>query len=125
MSPLKAARGDRGAADVLFSKIIRARAGWRCENCGSDHYVQCCHVVTRSRSNTRTYAPNAFCLCASCHRMFGGDPPAWTAFVVDRRGEDGLADIQRRSQLTTKVDWKAERERLKAEWATLESQVAS
>ena len=78
------AKGPRGKADQLFSKIIRSRG--ECEKCGSTDYLQCAHIVSRRYSATRCDTANALCLCAKCHRYFTDNPVEWAQWVAMGEG---------------------------------------
>jgi hypothetical protein len=106
-------RGDKGIATQLHSKIIRAKG--ECEKCGEKQYdkLQCAHIISRRYAHTRTDEANAFCLCAKCHYYFTVSPVEFAKFVFEKIGEEAYEDLLRKSQLTTKVDWTQEKERLR------------
>lgn len=52
-------------ADIIFSKIIRARGA--CERCSSTNKLQCAHVIGRRNLYLRWDEMNALCLCYRCH----------------------------------------------------------
>lgn len=65
-------------ADKWFSKAVRARAGWTCQNCGINQEhdkagLDCSHFVSRNRAATRYHPLNAFAHCKGCHKKLGGD----------------------------------------------------
>jgi hypothetical protein len=73
-----AAKGDRGLADVLFSRIIRSRGDRRCQRCGVYPATDTAHIVKRRYSATRCLEDNAWLLCRRCHL----ETEAWpTEFV--------------------------------------------
>ena len=67
----------RSTLDVKFSDYIRAKAGWRCERCGSyfverpGKALQCSHYYGRRKEAVRFDPDNADSLCAGCHQFFG------------------------------------------------------
>ncbi len=115
MSVVKA-RGAKGQADRLFSKLVRARGV--CVGCGEREYskLQTCHVVSRRYSMTRVDPANAVCGCWKCHRYWTDNPVEWSQFVENHLG---LAEYLRLKQkavngVGAKVDWPAEVVRLRA-----------
>jgi len=98
-------------ADSLFSKMIRERDG-HCVNCGSTHFLQCAHIITRSYKSIRTDEDNAVALCRSCHTYYTHRPLEWMDFIEETY--PGRIRALREKALTyQKVDWKKEVERLK------------
>ncbi len=72
--------------DVYFSRVVRKRAGYRCEVCSkvfapNDVRLNCSHFIGRSWRTTRWDFDNCDSLCASCHAIFelrkGTDYTEW------------------------------------------------
>lgn len=108
------AKGDRGRADMLFSRIVRSRGA--CERCGRQA-TDTAHIVRRGYSATRCLEDNAWALCNSCHRLTGEAAHEFMFLVertigVDRYKE--LWDLAREDRKFGSVFWKAEVERLLA-----------
>ncbi len=113
------AKGPRGKADALFSKLVRSLG--RCEHCFTQDTValQCAHVISRRYSATRCMRENAFCLCWTCHRGFTDHPDEWMDFVDQKIG---MAEYLRLKHLALEGThrkfgtqfWEAEIVRLKA-----------
>ena len=62
----------RSEADAAFSDYIRARAGYRCERCGTSYPaksagLQCSHHFSRRHWAIRFHPDNAAALCHHCH----------------------------------------------------------
>lgn len=56
--------------DNLWSKIIKHKAGWKCEKCGRDGLgLNSHHIFSRRFKNTRWDLDNGICLCVACHFM--------------------------------------------------------
>ncbi len=110
------AKGPRGKADALFSKLVRSSGV--CVGCGERDYskLQCCHVVSRRYSATRTDIANAVVGCWVCHRRWTDHPDEWMDFVATHIG---LAEYLRLKQKALeggkfgKTFWEAEVVRLK------------
>jgi 5-methylcytosine-specific restriction endonuclease McrA len=106
-------------ADVLFSKVIRQRDG-HCKACGTSDNLQCAHIISRSYKSIRTLEDNAVALCRSCHVKFTHRPLEWEAWVechFPGRWERLKVEALKYSR----VDWKAERDRLKEILGRLEA----
>lgn len=101
----------KNKADVVFSRIIRSRG--HCEHCGSGHYLQCAHWLSRRYANTRTDFDNAFCLCAGCHRYFTADPTAWSLWALSIRGREVYDRLRQAANRQSDIDWPAELARLR------------
>lgn len=98
-------KGAKKKADVLFSKIVRARGA--CVQCGSTKNLQTAHIISRRYSNTRCVLSNAFCACAGCHMRWTDNPVEFASFVLERIGQTEYERLYALSQQTTKVDWVA------------------
>ena len=104
-------KGAKGRATKLHALIIRD-LGY-CESCGSSGPLHCAHIISRKYSQTRTSSDNAFCLCASCHARYTDHPVEFGKFVTDMMGEEKYNELKLLSNLTDKVDWEVEANRLK------------
>lgn len=67
----------RSSADDWFSKCVRIRSNWICENCGIDlsndkGRLHCSHFISRSYNIVRYNPSNALSHCVSCHDILGG-----------------------------------------------------
>ena len=98
-------------ADVLFSKYIRERAGWRCEYCNKDmsdrkQYLQNSHYYGRGKESTRFDPDNCMALCSYCHNKLGhGDKrDEYKRIMINKLGEKGFDLLTLRSNTTQKKD---------------------
>lgn len=118
-------KGAKGKADALFSLIIRSEmecekchVACTCENAPKSHTRGCplttSHIIGRKYSATRTWEPNAQCLCFSCHRRFTDWPREFSAWITDSIGSEAYDELVERANSTTKFDWDEELERLKS-----------
>ena len=109
-------------ATDLFSKIVRQRAGFRCQafmegrkveggSLPCSAQVQCAHLKSRRYGAIRTDFRNAICLCAAHHRYFTDNPDEWTEFI--ERKFPGRWDELRQERFTVKIDWEARYNELK------------
>lgn len=110
------AKGDKAVADILFSRLVRARG--RCERCGDSNFdaLTTAHIVRRSWAATRTVLDNAWCLCWGCHRALEDDPAEFMDFVDATIGRGRYDELRAQARdglpRTTAVFWRDERDRL-------------
>lgn len=124
----------RDVCDDLFSKLVRERAGWKCESCGKYYEegnrngLHCSHYFGRRYRGTRWHPDNAWSHCYGCHAKFEGDPYMFTKWVTERIG-CGLVEILReRAYAITKIkpqDKKAMATHFRAELKRLQALRAS
>lgn len=125
--------------DVLFSKLVRTRARWRCEHCGTqyqdgDRGLQCAHIVGRRNKAVRWHPLNAIALCYSCHMHFTANPlefiewlrtpanPARCTFDEFMHGRIDLPALRERARPIMKLstaDKKEILDNLKAAWKAM------
>ena len=55
--------------DELWSKLVKIRAGFRCEYCWTDKGLNSHHVRSRTNYSTRYNLDNGICLCALHHTL--------------------------------------------------------
>tara|TARA_R110000868_G_scaffold80082_1_gene227738 strand:- start:910 stop:1350 length:441 start_codon:yes stop_codon:yes gene_type:complete len=113
--------------DRIFSKLIRERAGWKCERCGTQYDahsagLHCSHIFTRRAVGCRWLPDNACAQCYACHMWFGSNPILGGEWAKEYLGADKLNTLRRRFHATTKLS-KADKEEiytnLKAEYDRL------
>jgi len=75
----------RDAADVAFSKVVRARDG-ECLYCGKRETLECAHIYGRRAIVTRWDAMNAVTLCHHHHRYFTENPVAFHDWLIEELG---------------------------------------
>lgn len=97
----------RTPADIAFSKLIRKRAGWKCERCGSQHSesdmgLHCSHYYSRGNWAVRFDPDNAAALCYGCHAYLGGRPHEHREWFLERSGQ-GLYDLLTERKNDTKL----------------------
>jgi 5-methylcytosine-specific restriction endonuclease McrA len=112
-------------ATTLHSMVVRARAGYACERCGTvDGQLQCAHIVSRRYTATRCDPFNAWCLCAACHRRLTEHPDEHVQFAYATRGEAGYAALRAcayagRGQVMSAAFWRQQVDSLSAELTRL------
>lgn len=114
------AKGDRGRADILFSRIVRSRGA--CERCGRTPATDTAHIVRRMYSATRCVEDNAWALCSSCHRATERWPMEFAELVKATIGVDRYHELREmayeglkaRGFVSSKLFWAREVARLQA-----------
>lgn len=97
----------RDKYDAIFSDLIRERADYTCERCGSQEpgrksrAIHCAHIHGRRGRSTRWDIDNAVCLCAKCHFWFTDHPTEFTLWLEEYLGHAYL-DILREKALNLK-----------------------
>lgn len=86
-------------ADRLFSRLVRERAGWRCEACDEqfeegDGGLQCSHFYSRRHQATRYHPLNAAAHCVACHFRFTQAPIVFAEWIVGHLGRDKAAQLR-------------------------------
>ena len=87
-----------GKLDVAWSKIVKLRAGMRCEKCGEVRTLNSHHIIGRVNKQLRWNLENGCCLCVSCHKFsptFSAHqtPTIFTEWVIGMKGEDWHDDL--------------------------------
>ena len=95
----------RTPEDALFSRFVRARAGFRCESCGKHSNSECAHIFGRRHTRLRADEYNAVCLCHSCHRHYTENPVEFTGWLKAQPhiGPDVLDTLMERRNDTGKL----------------------
>lgn len=83
----------RDKFDDVFSKLVRTRAKWTCENCGKNFEhnkgsLHCSHYYGRRAITTRYYPDNAMAHCVYCHKHLGENPQLHTDLTIKKLGFD-------------------------------------
>lgn len=99
----------RDVCDDLFSKLVRERAGWKCECCGKYYPegnrmgLHCSHYFGRRYKGTRWHPDNAWSHCYGCHAKFEGDPYMFNKWVTDRLGAGMVEILREKAYAVTKL----------------------
>ena len=90
----------------LWSEIVKIRAGYKCEYCGSTKSLNSHHIFSRSNRSVRWDVKNGICLCALHHTL--GNMSAHKAplefgdWIREQRGEQWYIDLRAKSQTIVK-----------------------
>jgi hypothetical protein len=64
---MKALKGVDGKLDIAWSKLVKLKAGMKCEYCRKTTPLNSHHIFSRSNRATRWNAMNGVCLCVGHH----------------------------------------------------------
>ena len=87
----------RDAADIWFSKAVRARDG-RCLHTGREDALECAHIYGRRAKILRWSLDNAVTLTHASHRYFTENPIAFHDWLESALGEGHMAILREKSQ---------------------------
>lgn len=91
--------------DDIFSRFVRERDGWQCQRCRRFYRhapggLDCAHIFTRSRHNTRWLSKNAIALCKGCHKFWAHKyPDQFRDWNIERMGEVEYTALRYRSEM--------------------------
>ncbi len=120
--------------DILFSKLVRCRAEWRCEYCGEfvpepdRQRLHCSHVLSRSKRVCRWHPLNALSACAHCHALMGQSPLLHAERVRAILGDERYEQLKALGNKTIRLKKhhiKELRANLKASWADMQARRAA
>ena len=97
----------RKKGDIVFSSLVRERANYCCENCGTDKRhdsatLNCAHIMGRRGVALRWHPKNAVALCRSCHIFFTEHPFDWADWCNCKFGESLVAELRLVSSIPVK-----------------------
>jgi len=89
------------ASDVIFSKYIRTRDGWKCQRCSKQYApptsaLHCSHFWSRGNWSVRFDEENCEALCYGCHSYLGGNPTEHYDHKLAKLGKEKLDALQQR-----------------------------
>ena len=99
----------------LWRVIVKLRAGYKCEYCGSTKNLNSHHVFSSTNYALRYDVDNGVCLCVN-HHVYGKEAthnsPVVFAFTLEKRGQQWYDDLLATSREHTgkKVDKEAVKE---------------
>ena len=89
--------------DIAWSKLVKLRAGMKCEYClAKNKQLHSHHLYTRSKKSTRWLPDNGICLCASHHVLnstFSAhkSPREFNEWLDQYKGEDFMLMLRLKS----------------------------
>lgn len=96
--------------DELWSKIVKDRAGNKCEYCGKTEYLNSHHIFSRSNHSVRWDVENGVCLCAGHHVLSSFSahkaPLEFAEWLKETRGEGWYDELRRKAKKPApKIDY--------------------
>ena len=93
-------RTRRNKLDALFSKLIRERDDYTCQERGingRDHTVlmDCAHIFSRRHVATRWHPQNAVTLTRGSHMRFTAEPFEWSDWCISQWGQEFIDELRR------------------------------
>ena len=95
--------------DILWSLLVKHRAGFRCEYCGSrEKVLNSHHIYSRSNRSTRWDLENGVCLCVGHHTFstkFSAHktPTEFTEWLYETKGEAFMNDLRVKAHAIAKL----------------------
>ena len=92
--------------DILWAKVIKKKAGNKCEYCGKTTTLNSHHIFSRSNRATRWCRDNGVCLCVS-HHVFGNmsahkAPIEFVEWLKEKRGEEWYEMLRQKAKTTVR-----------------------
>jgi len=113
---MKRRKGIEGKLDEAWSKLVKIRAGMKCEYCGKTTTLNSHHIYSRSKKSTRWHVKNGVCLCVA-HHVFSSKfsahktPVEFTEWLYYKKGEEFMNLLRIKANTTSKL-FKFEKELL-------------
>ena len=95
--------------DILWSLLVKHRAGFRCEYCGSrEKVLNSHHIYSRSNRSTRWDLENGVCLCVGHHTFstkFSAhkSPTEFTEWLYETKGAAFMNDLRVKAHAIAKL----------------------
>ena len=106
---IKQKKGIDKKLDDAWSKLVKLRAGEKCEYCGTTtKQLHSHHIYTRSKKSTRWDVLNGICLCAGHHVLSSTfsahkTPIEFTEWYYNYKGSDYVDRLRLRANTTSKL----------------------
>lgn len=105
---MKKLKGIDGKLDVAWSKLVKLRAGMKCEYCGKSSPLNSHHIFSRSKRSVRWDAMNGVCLCVAHHTFSSGfsahkTPTEFTYWLEDVKGRPFIDMLTQKAHQTSKL----------------------
>jgi len=99
---------EKKELDILWSELIKLRAGYKCEKCGKQEYLNSHHIFSRSNYSTRWDEANGACLCAGHHTLTNDsahkNPIEFIELMKKKRGETWYQTLRLKANNIYKQD---------------------
>lgn len=93
MAKTKKRKSELKICDDLRSKLVKIRAGFKCEYCWGTKYLNSHHIFTRNNYSTRYDLDNGICLCSKHHTLDSNfsahkTPMEFSEWIMEERGRE-------------------------------------
>ena len=105
---IKQRKGIDKRLDDCWSKLVKLRAGMKCEYClATNRQLHSHHIYSRSKKSTRWHVQNGLCLCAT-HHVLGNmsahkAPLEFTQWLLQKKGQDYIDRLQIKANMVSKL----------------------
>ena len=84
--------------DEAWSKLVKLKAGKKCEVCGKTKYLNSHHIYSRGKHSVRWNTENGICLCVGHHVGFKFSahktPTEFTYWLEDYKGKKFMEELK-------------------------------
>lgn len=104
---MRKAKGLDGKLDDAWSKLVKLRAGKKCEYCGKTSPLNSHHIFSRSNKSVRWDIENGVCLCVG-HHTFSSTFSAhktsveFTYWLEEQKGKEFMQELSLRAHSVKK-----------------------
>ena len=105
---MKKLKGVDGKLDLAWAKLVKLRAGMKCEVCSKTTPLNSHHIFSRSKKSTRWHVQNGICLCVGCH-VFSSKfsahktPLEFIDWLYKHKGEDYVMRLRIKAYTPSKM----------------------
>lgn len=105
---MKQKKGIEKKLDDAWSKLVKLRAGNKCEYCGKQTALNSHHIFSRSNMSTRWLPQNGICLCVG-HHTFSSSfsahkcPVEFTIWLTETRGQNFIDTLRIKAKSISKL----------------------
>lgn len=106
---IKKKKGIEGKLDSAWSKLVKLRAGNKCEYCGTQTgQLHSHHIFSRQNKSTRWDVKNGIALCASHHVLSSSfsahkTPMEFTEWLKEYKSSDFVDRLRIKSKSVSKI----------------------
>lgn len=105
---MKKRKGIDGQLDIAWSKLVKLRAGMKCEYCGKTSYLNSHHIYSRSKKSVRWDVMNGISLCVG-HHTFSSKfsahktPLEFMDWLINKKGQNFVDTLRIKANQTSKL----------------------
>jgi hypothetical protein len=86
---------------ILWAKLVKLKAGNKCEKCGSVKFLNAHHIYGRNNYNCRYDLDNGCSLCSGCHKWRRDSahnaPLEFIELMITKRGQSWFSRLQKKA----------------------------